>query len=184
MITELITPPTVEPFSLTDLKTALRIDHSHEDDLVMRLGVTARTFIERRLSHAVAEQTWKSIVNRQLDAPIPLRPGRVTSVDEVQLTYGEAEPFLSTDWKLVANVPSHLVLSAPLSNADGCLESVEVTFRSGRSDVTKTPPDLVEAIFALTAHYYENREAVLEGRYVSLPLRVESLVSGLREVRL
>ena len=60
MILELITPPAAEPFSLTDLKIACRIDHDAEDDLVIELGRTARRFIERRLSTAMVSVTKRS----------------------------------------------------------------------------------------------------------------------------
>ena len=180
MITELITPPTVEPFSLTDLKTALRIDHSHEDDLVMRLGVTARAFIERRLGVAMATQTWRVTLSAAPCGPLSLRPGPVVSVDAVELIARDAPPVLTSDWKLSRGKPASLEIDAPWS----ALEEIRVTFTAGRSDVSMVEPELTEAILALTAHYYEHRSAVEEGRYVALPLRVESLLASFREVRL
>ena len=180
MITELITPPTVEPFSLTDLKTALRIDHSHEDDLVMRLGITARTFIERRLGVAMAAQTWRATLSSAPCAPLILRPGPIISVDADEVVGPETPAFLTDDWKLSRGTPAALEIDVPWST----LDEVRVTFTAGRADVSTVPPELVEAILALTAHYYEHRSAVEEGRYVALPLRVESLLASFREVRL
>lgn len=181
---ELITPPVLEPFSLTDLKTALRIDHASDDDLVMRLGITARAFIERRLGHAVAEQTWRLVSQGQPSGPLNLRPGRVQSITSVVLRYEDSQSLPTSDWRLLNGVPDRITVNAPSSHAGKCLESIEVNFISGRSDVSLTPPELTEAIMALTAHYYEHREAVGEGRYVAMPLRVEAMLSGLREVQL
>ncbi|MEE4212606.1 MAG: head-tail connector protein [Parvularcula sp.] len=186
MMLELITPPTVEPFTLTNLKEALRIDHSQEDDLVMKLGIMARRFVERRLGRAVAEQTWR------MTAPPPapgqmlqLRPGPVTAVDLVEAAYGEADfkPATGTH-RLVPGLPSHIALDLTQSDEEGALGAVRITFRAGLTDMAKVDEDLVLAILQLTAHYYEHREAVSSGRYVSMPLSVETMLAGLREVRL
>lgn len=181
---ELVIPPAIEPFSLTDLKAALRIDHPLDDDLVMRLGVTARAFIERRLGHAVAEQTWRLVSQGQPSGPLAVRPGRVRSILSVSLFFGDQPGIASDDWRFLPGRPDLIEIEAPASAGGDPLSRIEVEFLSGRSDMSLTPPELVEAIFALTAHYYEHREAVAAGRYVAMPLRVETLLSGLREVQL
>ncbi|NNU16986.1 hypothetical protein HK107_11710 [Parvularcula sp. ZS-1/3] len=181
---ELITPPAVEPFSLTDLKSALRVDHSNEDDLLMRLGITARAFIERRLGHAIAAQTWRLTHPGQPSGPLTLRPGKVSAVTDVSLRYGEGAYASTFDYTFCESRPATVTITAPSAAEDGAMTGVQVTFTAGRSDVSTTPPELIEAILSLAAHYYENREAVGEGRYVAMPLKVESLLSGLREVSL
>lgn len=181
---ELITPPAVEPFSLTDLKTALRVDHSNEDDLLMRLGITARAFIERRLGHAIALQTWRLTYSGQPSGPLTLRPGQVSSVTDVALRYGQSAYASTTDFSFCESRPATVTINAPGASDDGILTGVQVIFAAGRSDVSTTPPELIEAILSLAAHYYENREAVGEGRYIAMPLKVESLLAGLREVSL
>jgi uncharacterized phiE125 gp8 family phage protein len=183
---ELITSPAVEPFTLTNLKEALRIDHSHEDDLVMQLGITARRFIERRLGRAVAEQTWRgTFPPPQQGKPLQLRPAPVLAIDDVEAQYGDAA-FVQAGGahRLLAAFPGTLRLDIPLTVGGEGLTAVRITFRSGLTDVSRTDEELLQAIFQLTAHYYEHREAVTEGRYVPMPLAVETLLAGLREVRL
>ncbi|MEM1381290.1 MAG: head-tail connector protein [Pseudomonadota bacterium] len=184
MLAELITPPIVEPFTLADLKDALRIDHSDDDALVMTLGETARRVVERRLSHAVSEQTWRLTLSPPPTATVTLRPGNVISISGVELIYGEEPPVPSTDWSWRRGFPSCFALEAPRTANGDLLNEVQITFIAGRSDVSTTPSDLVQAITLLTAHYYEQREVVSEGRYVPIPVGVESILQTLREVQL
>lgn len=182
---ELLTPPAVEPVSLTDLKAAMRIDHDRDDQLVTKLGVTARAFIERRLGAAFAEQTWTATTQGLLTAPLRLRPSPVASVTSVEVRYGTDGVFApTTEWKLTQGIPSSVEITAPAVSGGEQLCQTRVTFTAGRADVSSTPAEAMQAILLLAAHYYENREAVVEGRYVSMPLSVETLIQGLREVQL
>ncbi|MEM7740056.1 MAG: head-tail connector protein [Pseudomonadota bacterium] len=184
MLFELITPPSVEPFTLTELKAALRIDHSAEDDLVMELGQTARRFIERRLGFAMLNQTWQLLYQGSPAAPLVLRPGTVTGVTSVDVAYGEGEFGATTEWRFVRSVPQTVEVTAPCQSGGEELRELRVTFTAGGSDPANVPDDLVRATILLTAHYYENREAVAEGRYVAMPQGAEALLQGFREARL
>ncbi|MEO1658902.1 MAG: head-tail connector protein [Pseudomonadota bacterium] len=181
---ELITPPVAEPFTLTDLKLALRIDHTAEDDLVMELGQTARRFIERRLSIAMLNQTWQLLVQGLPSDPIPLRPGTVSSVTSVEVAYGEGDFAPTTDWRFIRSVPQTVEVTAPCQEGGEEIRELRITFTAGSADPANVPDDLVRATILLAAHYYENREAVAEGRYVSMPMSVEALLQGFREARL
>jgi len=184
MIYELITPPSVEPFTLSDLKEALRIDHSQDDALVMQLGQAARRQIERRLSHAIADQVWQVTVSENFASPIALRPGVVRDVQAIEASYGDAAPVALTEWSLRRGFPSGVTVTAPSSNGADALSLLQITFRTGRAEISTTPHDLIQAIHMLTAHYYENREAVSEGRYVAMPVGVETILQAFREMNI
>ncbi|NRA31249.1 MAG: phage head-tail connector protein, partial [Parvularculaceae bacterium] len=149
---ELITPPSVEPFILADLKSALRIDHDEDDGLVMQLGQAARRQVERRLSHAIADQTWQVLITSGFDQPITLRPGRVREVTAVEAQYGD-NPWTPIDeWTLRVGAPACLMATLPPSADGEPLTAVRASFRTGRADVADTPHDLIQAITMLTAH--------------------------------
>lgn len=57
--TTLITPPTVEPVSLTLAKQHLRVDFSDDDAYITALITAAREFAEKRTNRAFFNQTWK-----------------------------------------------------------------------------------------------------------------------------
>lgn len=181
---ELITPPGVEPFILADLKSALRIDHDEDDALVMQLGQAARRQVERRLGHAIADQTWQVSVSSGFANPIPLRPGRVREVLAVEAQHGDSPFELISDWSYTSGSPACLLVTTPLVIDGEALTEVKASFRSGRIDVSDTPPDLIQAINMLTAHYYEHRQAVVQGRYVPMPVGVETILQSLREITL
>jgi uncharacterized phiE125 gp8 family phage protein len=182
---ELITPPVLEPFSLQELKTALRVSHDADDALVMRLGVTARRFVERRLSVAIAEQTWRLTAVGVPSAPLRLAPGPVIAVDSAEIFYGGNDTGVPADSVETHKAYPSLISVTAASSVNGEVASrTEITFRAGRSDVTRVPPDLKEAIMLLAAHYYDHRGQVEDGRYVAMPLAVQSLLEAHREVRL
>lgn len=184
MIYELIIAPNLEPFTLAELKEALRIDHDSDDDLVVKLAQTARRQIERRLSYAIADQTWQVTATPKDGQSLILRPGHVKTIVSVDLRYGDSGYTPLAEWKLVRTWPACLEILAPSLQSGESLEEIRVQFTSGVSDMADVPLDLVQAITMLTAHYYENREAVQEGRYVSMPMGVESLLQGFREIQL
>ncbi|MEO1042134.1 MAG: head-tail connector protein [Pseudomonadota bacterium] len=184
MLFELITPPSIEPFTLTELKAALRVDHTVDDDLVMELGQTARRFIERRLGLAMLSQTWQLVHQGYTDKPIALRPGIVTGVTAVDVAYGEGDFSSTTEWRFIRSKPQTVEVTAPCQSGGEELRELRITFTAGTADPTKVPDDLVRATILLAAHYYENREAVAEGRYVALPQGAEALLQGFREARL
>ena len=58
MSLQLITPPSAEPISLTDMKLYLRIDGTTYDTLLTSLLAAARDYAQRRQRRAYLTQTW------------------------------------------------------------------------------------------------------------------------------
>ena len=60
---KLITPPTIEPISLSELKAHLRIDGTDEDALLNAIIKTAREHVEAITRRALIQQTWQLILD-------------------------------------------------------------------------------------------------------------------------
>lgn len=54
----LVTAPTSEPVSLTELKLHLKVDVTTDDDLIAPIGVAAREYCEAFTQRALPRQTW------------------------------------------------------------------------------------------------------------------------------
>ncbi len=182
----LITPPTTEPISLSELKSALRIGHSNDDTIITQMVLTARTFVERRLDLALLPQTWSLTLDHVPSGLVYLRPSRVTTIVSVTAQYGEdpAMTLSNDDWCLFKRQPAQMTIDAPSSQGGQALNELTIIFDAGFASSTDIPADLLRALYMLTAHYYEEREAFAAQRYVPVPYGVEALLAAYKEVRL
>lgn len=60
----LVTPPAVEPVTIEDARTFLRISTQSEDTILERLIKTARELVEAETGLALIDQTWRLRVDR------------------------------------------------------------------------------------------------------------------------
>lgn len=60
---DLVTAPTIEPVTVTEVKDALRIDHTDDDTLIGYLITAARTSAESFTRRVFITQTWKLFMN-------------------------------------------------------------------------------------------------------------------------
>ena len=191
MASVLTLPPAVLPVTLADMKLYLRIDHDHEDALVMALMRAATSAVEAMSGLRLVTQGWSVFVD---DWPgrttlcLPIAP--VASIDEVRVhadddTHAVIDPahyYLDS-----ASRPARLVLRAdriwprPGRLANGIEVRLQAGFGATPDDV---PGELVQAIRSLTAHWYEHREAASAPAMGAIPMAVSALVGAHREVRL
>lgn len=55
----IVTEPSIEPVTLSDVKAYAKIDGSDDDGLLNDLIMTARQSVEKYLKRALITQTWK-----------------------------------------------------------------------------------------------------------------------------
>ncbi len=183
-----ITPPSVEPVTVAEVKAQARVDLADEDTLIQGYIRAARETLERLLWRAFITQTleltldgWPEGSEIRLPRP-PLQSVtavRYTTEDGTLKTLDPALYVVDT-----ASEPGRVVLKRGTSWPSETLApaaGVKVEYVAGYGDQASDVPESIrQAILLLAAHWYEHREAVSEGRMVEVPMGVWWLVEPLR----
>ena len=166
----LVSPPTVEPVTLSEAKAHLRLDDANttDDDLITALISTARQCAETFLSRALISQTWQlHLDNAPSSSIFELPNAPLISVDHVKV-YDEddAETIISPDLYFVdtARQPGRLVLRSGVSWLQGagyanrCANGFEVKFTAGYgTSADDVPPAIRQGILIHLASLYAER---------------------------
>lgn len=163
---KVITPPSVEPVTLGEVKTQLRIDadDTDYDDILTPLIVAAREWCEEYQNRAYITQTLELALDEwpcknEIDIPRPPLQS-VTS-----LIYTDKDG-VSAIWPSVNYVLDDYSFVARLVKAKGvcwpsiCLTAangIKVRYVAGYGDTgADVPQKIKQAITLLTIHWYEN----------------------------
>lgn len=171
---ELVTPPAVEPVTLSDVKIDLRIDGADEDTLITAMISAARQRIEQHTGRALITQSWKYVLdmpnNRQRIPKPPLQT--VTSIQTID-TDGTVNTVDPKDYIVDASGIFGRVTptkASRLAFVDPDLwrgiwpwhrgfASFVINFDAGYGDTADTVPEALRmAIMLYVGHLYENRE--------------------------
>lgn len=79
-----VTPATVEPVTLEEVKEHLRLDHDEDDGLIGTLITGARQYVELYTGRALAAATYRWAAESGSPYTIPLWPAEVTAVTYMQ----------------------------------------------------------------------------------------------------
>jgi len=200
----LITPPAVEPVTLTELKAHARIDTSADDALAAMLITAARLWAESYTRRAFMTQTWRLSLDAWPESSVVELPRPpLTNVDEIT-TYDDNDA--GTIWGAenyyvdTGNEPGRLALRAgrtwPVPTR--AVKGISIDFTAGYGTTASDVPEAIKlAIKQLAAHWYEHRgEAVVMGSSrhdavanqtgVNMPLVIQALLDPytIRSVRL
>lgn len=188
----LVTAPVVEPVTLSEAKTHLRVDVTDDDALITALITTAREHIERHCRPRVAmiTQTWRYIAD---DWPagdtLELRPYPVQSVTSISYTDadGATATYAASNYLVdTASKPGRLRLKTASTWPSVTLQELNgltVEFVAGYGDNSlAVPQPLRQAILLLLGHWYENRELSITTGAVpaELPFAVSALMGPWR----
>jgi uncharacterized phiE125 gp8 family phage protein len=176
--------PTVDAFTVADLKAQTRIDHSSEDGLLASLLAAATAAVEQMAGRAFVTQTWRLSVGRttaRADVALPLGP--VQSLSAVK--YYDGANVLQTatlgDYRLYGDDDTAIV--RPEVGVDWPAmylrpDALQIDFVCGYGATgAAVPEELRHAVMMLAAHWYETRAAVVADEMRPVPYGVESLVS-------
>lgn len=188
----LLAGPSVEPITLTEAKSHLRVDSDAEDTLIQSLIMASRLHIEAALDLALITQSWRLRLDtwpRSRTLALPLRPVQELIAVKVHADDDTIDTLDADDFILDGSPnPARLVWrgtgTAPVSplSANG----IEIDLVAGYGDApSDVPQPIRQALLLLVAHWYENREPVEIGATATIiPGSVSALLSLYRRRRL
>ena len=179
------TAAAVDPVTAAEAKLHMRVTTAADDTLIADLITAATRYCEEFTGRAFITQTWDIFSEEDFPSEIvlpfpPLQSAGLTiKYDDAagaQQTLAAATYQVDTDstpWRIKLNVG--YTWPATYGNDYG---NIEIQFKAGYGDATTNVPDGIrEAIYLLTAHWYEHREAATDGRPITeIPLTIKALL--------
>jgi uncharacterized phiE125 gp8 family phage protein len=184
-------PPAVEPVTIDDAKTHMRVDGTAEDALIGSLVLTSRLHIESALSLALITQSWRLTLDRWPrgnHVDLPLTP--LQAIDEINVkdAYGTSSIIPAEHYLVdLAARPGRVVWNKAVPPSPGLpAKGIEIDFTAGfGATADSVPAPLKHAILMLTAHWYEHRDPREIGSdAVRVPGAVSELINPFRTIRL
>jgi uncharacterized phiE125 gp8 family phage protein len=187
MTAALITPPALEPVSLTDAKAHLRLDSDDDDALVTAAITAARVHVEAKTRRVLIEQGWRVYLDawpKKRIVTVPVAPLIAIAGVTVFDPTGDPIDVDPGDYEVdTVAVPGRLFLSSPVPVLVGRAVNgieIDVTAGYGASSID-VPAPLRQAIMMLVAHWYEHRGAVGHDLAVEVPpLGFDALIAPYR----
>lgn len=182
---KLVTAPAVEPVTLTDAKSQIRVDMDDDDPLIATLVTAARQMCEEQTWRALVTQTWDLYLDQWpgMDYIVVPRPPLLTVTSITYRDENGNTATLSSDWYRVETAfePGRIVLKPnydwPSTTLDTGLPII-VRFTCGYGATAASVPEpLRQGMRLVLGHLYENREAVVVSGFqaVNVPLTVDWL---------
>jgi len=183
----LVTAPTVEPVSLADAKTHLRVDDDDSNDLIVALIGAARQHVETVTGRALCTQTWDVLFDEfPDDDPLWLPKAPLQSVTSVGYIDGNGatQTWSSANYTVDAPAGPHAQRGRIYPNYGGLYpltqaipNAVTVRCISGYGSTAATVPGPIRAAMKLLiGHWFESREAVSGDVGMPIPIGVDALL--------
>lgn len=181
------TTDSAEPLDLSDVKTWLRVDDTHEDITITELMRAARVKVETDTGLALLTQSWTWTLDAlPPDGVLRVPVGPLASVTSItSYDTADASSTVSTAVYRVdtGGVPGRIVLKEGQTWPSGLRPQggLSVVFVAGWSDVDNVPAELMHAMRLLVAHWFAHREPVLSGTSsAAVELTYEALIAPYR----
>lgn len=159
-----------EPVEINEAKNYLRVDIDEDDGYITSLITSARQHIETISNISLIEKEVVIEVSPSNGVALPFEPFK--EIVSVKVA-GENFEHYKTHFNYEGTCAVEF-LQAPSDTA-------EITFISGFSE---TPKPLWQAILLLVSHWYDNREVVTFGRYVTpIDMTLKSIIAPYKRWR-
>lgn len=168
-----ITDATVEPITLAEAKTHLRVDGTDDDALISALITAARTTAENRLHSTLLQSTWRLTLDA-FPLLFRLEMAPILGVDSIRYydAAGVQQTLDDAAWRLSGHRIEPVDLWPVTQHRLG---AVEVTYKAGYGTAADSVPAPVKAWIKLAlGDMYANRE-----RSAERPVVAQDFADGL-----
>ncbi|MBZ6076407.1 head-tail connector protein [Microvirga puerhi] len=178
--------PAVEPVTLPEMKTYLRVDDDAEDDLLSGLIKAARLMVEASARRILVAQRWRLLLHRWPKGGIVLLPlGPLIAVESVQIYDASSlATELSPDaYESDAASDPPRILFHRMPEPGKARNGIAIDLRAGYGDTPEAVPATLRlAVKILVARWYENRGDVAGPQ--ALPPEALALVAPFQRARI
>lgn len=180
------TLPETGPLSLSRVKEHLRVSGDDENSLLTGYLLAAARLVEDYTGLSVLSATYRQRLDSFAGSAGAIRLLRSPATSVTGIAYTDADGNSATmevaDVTLEGDaIPSRVYPNAGESwpsNVSVRGGAVSVTFVAGYASGDAVPKHLVQAIYLLVGHWYENREGVVVGMSaMTVPMAVDALLS-------
>jgi uncharacterized phiE125 gp8 family phage protein len=178
---KVFTEPTVEPVTLEEAKTYLKVDSEDDDTLITGLIKAAREVAEHYTKRTLCSTTWQATFD-SFSAIMYLYGSPVKAISSIKYynTAGTLTTLASTVYNVdIVSDPARVFLASGQSwpATDLRLGGIVVEYTAG---YTTVPETIKAAILLILGHLYENRQDAVQGSYNELPLGSQYLLDKYR----
>lgn len=170
----LVTPPDIEPITLSEAKAHLRVDTTAEDVLISCLIQAAREYAETFTNRALVTQTYDLILDGfpacdVIELPRP-KLQSVTSISYID-TAGDSQTWASSNYDVdTSGVFGRIALADGISwpSTQSSINTVNIRFVTGYGDETSDiPQSIKQGMLMYIADLYDNRDSSIKGVSIS-----------------
>lgn len=184
-----LTPPAIEPVSLSEARDFLRIIAADEDELLGTLITAARLMIEAASGRLLIEQGWRIVLDawpQGGEIRLPLSPVRSLTAARVHPAAGVAETVAPASLSLVEGSDPPLIrVTGPVPAPGRTRSAIEIDLVAGFGVTRETvPAPLRQAVLRLACRWFEHRGDVVSRDATRLPVEIAALVAPFRRARL
>jgi uncharacterized phiE125 gp8 family phage protein len=155
----LIKPPAaVEPLSLDEIKQALRVDHTDDDEVLQTYMTSAREWVEKRVQAKIALETWELVIDVFPVYEIMLPFGPVVSITSIKYddALGLEQTMPPSEYELDNTNPIPWIFAADgWPETMNTFNAVRIRFVAGYVDPQEAPRPLVAAMTLKTKELYD-----------------------------
>lgn len=181
--------PALEPVTIADARSWLRVSHTSEDQLIGSLISAARQDVESQTGLSLIHQEWRLTFDNWPNSNIIELPrGPVAAVIAVTVYAADGTPSVLPPASYLLDMrsePARLMFESHITPGQR-LNGIEIDFSSGFGPTGTSVPDILKrAILLLVAHWYEFRGAFrASDQPVSYPDSYLPLLRPFKKVRL